>query len=163
MTAAAAGHHAVHSSNCFHPPPVPLLQTSDGLKAPDIGKDNEAKFTSIFLTTSDTPSVLPRSAATFKILPYDTYCPSVQQLLSRRICRKCGLYHASLTNLKEHLRACGVDDNIQRIRPVRIAARRQRELMAIIAFDDAEDAEWLDEDLVDLSRLHFAARQNYCF
>ena len=74
-------------------------------------------------------------------------------LLLRRLCKKCDLYHASLkfTNLKDRLRACGVDDSIPPFRPVRIADRRQRELMAIIAFNELEDAKWLDEDLDDLS------------
>lgn len=40
---------------------------------------------------------------------------------------------------------------VQPVRPVRIAARRQRELMAIIAFDVMEDAEWLNDDFVDLT------------
>ena len=49
-----------------------------------------------------------------------------------------------------HQRLCGVQDIVTRIRPTRIAARRQRELMAIIAVSEAEDAEWLDEEDVDL-------------
>jgi hypothetical protein len=39
----------------FLPPPVPLLQTSDGLKAPEIGKYAEAKFASVFLTNTVIP------------------------------------------------------------------------------------------------------------
>ena len=37
-------------------------------------------------------------------------------------------------------------------RPIRVAARRQRELMAIIAFEEnhLEHADWIDEDLLDL-------------
>jgi len=38
---------------------------------------------------------------------------------------------------------------VQLIRPVRIAARRQRELMAVIAFNEFEDVKWLDDELVD--------------
>ena len=38
---------------------------------------------------------------------------------------------------------------MQLIRPVRIAARRQRELMAVIAFNEFEDVKWLDDELVD--------------
>ena len=58
------------------------------------------------------------------------------------------LFFVCLTYLSD---ACGVDDKILPVRPVRIAVRRQRELMAIIAFNETEDAEWLEEDLVDLS------------
>ena len=42
------------------------------------------------------------------------------------------------------------------ILPLRIAARRQRELMAVIARREnahSEDVEWLDEDEVDLSAI----------
>jgi hypothetical protein len=39
----------------------------------------------------------------------------------------------------------------QRIRPMRVAAKRQRELMAIIAHGEMLSAEWLDEENVDLS------------
>ena len=45
---------------------------------------------------------------------------------------------------------------IKPIRPLRIAARRQRELMAVIARREnahLEDVEWLDEDEVDLSAI----------
>ena len=35
------------------------------------------------------------------------------------------------------------------VRPVEIAARRQRELMAVIAFNEFEDVKWLDDELVD--------------
>ena len=47
------------------------------------------------------------------------------------------------------MRACGVEEITQPDLPVRIAARRQRELMAIITYNDHEDAEWLDDDFVD--------------
>jgi len=41
----------------------------------------------------------------------------------------------------------------QRIRPLRVAARRQRELMVVIAQRElnSEYAEWVDENLVDLT------------
>ena len=40
----------------------------------------------------------------------------------------------------------------KRDRPIRVAARRQRELMAIIAYEEyrLEQADWIDEDLLDL-------------
>ena len=41
------------------------------------------------------------------------------------------------------------------IRPVRIAARMQRELMAVIALRESEDIEWVhkDEDLLDIKEI----------
>ena len=48
-----------------------------------------------------------------------------------------------------------VEPIVRQVRPVRIAARRQRELMAIIARKenetDIEVAEWIDESLLDLN------------
>ena len=44
---------------------------------------------------------------------------------------------------------------VPKLRRVRVAARRQRELMAIIAAGEFEDAEWVDEDLVDLTGLGY--------
>ena len=40
-------------------------------------------------------------------------------------------------------------NDIPKIRPIRVAARRQNELMTIIASGEMEDVEWLDEDQVD--------------
>jgi len=135
----------------FLPPPVPLIQTADGLRAPDIGCC-EGRFPSVFLQRNLDQTLLPRTATAFKILPYDAFCPSQQTMLARRVCKKCGLYHASLASLKVHQQNCGIQAELEpRIRPIRVAARRQRELMAIIAFGENEDVEWLDDDLVDTS------------
>ena len=40
----------------------------------------------------------------------------------------------------------------KRDRPIRVAARRQREFMAIIAYEEnrLKQADWIDEDLLDL-------------
>lgn len=137
----------------FLPPPLPLMQTVNGLRAAELGRAADGKFVSLFLTQTLDATVLPRSASTFKVLPYDAYCPSIQATINRRICKKCGLYHASLTSLKAHQCLCGIQEIVPRIRPSRIAARRQRELMAIIAHNEDEDAEWLDEDDVDTEGL----------
>ena len=46
---------------------------------------------------------------------------------------------------------------IVRIRPLRVAARRQRELMAIIVQQEAECAEWMDEELLNLASVDMPA------
>jgi len=127
------------------------MQTSEGLKAPDMGITQTAIFPSLFIQLATPSSVLPRSVLGFKSVPYDAYCPSLQAVVGRRVCKKCGLYHASIVSLKSHQRVCGVEDAIPtlRVRPVRVAARRQRELMAVIAFQEHEDVEWIDEEFVD--------------
>jgi len=56
-----------------------------------------------------------------------------------------------MTSLKAHTRACGIEQIVPRVRPVRVAARRQMEMMAIIAYEQMEDMEWMDEDCLDLA------------
>jgi len=135
----------------FLPPPIPLVQTCDGLKAPDAVNVNDAKFASVFLTQCVNKAVLPRSLVSYKSVPFDAYCSSVHPVLQRRTCSKCGLYHASLTSLKAHLRICGTEQIVPRIRPVRVAARRQREMMAVIAYNNMEDVEWIEDEFLDVS------------
>ena len=121
------------------------------MRACVVGEAVSASFTSVFLTQSLNLTVHPRCLSAYRNLPYDAYCQSVQSVLLRRTCNKCGLYHASLSSLKAHTRYCGVQQVIRRVRPVRVAARRQRELMAVIAYESAEDVEWFDEDDLDMT------------
>ena len=108
--------------------------------------------------------ILPTAKNCFKVPPYDLYCPSVESCLTDRVCKVCNMYFASQVMLKKHLgvhaaiRADAVETMAaaaapQRIRPLRVAARRQRELMVLIAQRElnSEYAEWVDENLVDLT------------
>ena len=93
-------------------------------------------------------------------VPYDVCCPSIRELLASRTCSRCGNYFASAKNLKLHKKACSaahsalnVDSNgsflLQRRenRPVRLAARRQRERMIVWTSRlNDEHIEWVDED-----------------
>ena len=146
----------------FIPPPIPICQTNEGLKAPEVSDINSHRFPSLFFNQSvKVENILPRSAKAFKILPYDIYCPSIQLLMFERICKICHLYVASQAMLKKHVqqhqRCMPGPSQIlhapqqQIIRPMRVAAKRQRELMAIIAYGEMFSAEWLDEENVDLS------------
>lgn len=133
----------------FLPPPIPLIQNSDGLATPNLNSGSIANYPSLFASLNvKFDSILPVAALKYKILPYDLYCPSVQSVLSDRICNKCHLYFASATLLKEHKAVHSLKENqMAKIRPVRIAAKRQREVMAIISnMDKVEDCEWIDED-----------------
>ena len=51
---------------------------------------------------------------------------------------------------------------IPRVRPLRVAAKRQRELMAIIAHSEngPEDAEWIDEDLLDVQGMEIPSSES---
>lgn len=85
----------------FLPPPLPLLQTTNGLTCPNFpisDPENQSySFPSVFLNLSmNHQALLPKSAKIFKEIPYDLYCPSVQNQMEKRICKKCNLYHSSI-------------------------------------------------------------------
>lgn len=91
-------------------------------------------------------------------IPYDLCCPSLQAKLLSRMCTKCKVYHATVRALKSHEKHCVSANrtaNILRpkVLPTRIAARRQRELMCVIAEGDDEqqdEFEWMDSEDVDV-------------
>ena len=130
----------------FLPPPIPVAQTTEGLKAPDKHEDScSYKFPSMFVSQILKPDdILPTAKNCFKIPPYDLYCTSVESCLTDRVCKVCNMYFASKVMLTKHLgvhaaiRADAVQTMAaaaapQRIRPLRVSARRQRELMVVIA------------------------------
>ena len=120
----------------FLPPPIPVCQTTGGLKAPDASESDLHRFPSLFFNQSlKLDNMLPRSAKAFKILPYDLYCPSIQSSLVARICKICHLYVASQVMLKKNVQLHRKRDlgpgqlahappQPQRIRPVQMAAKR---------------------------------------
>ncbi|GBM33287.1 hypothetical protein AVEN_101623-1 [Araneus ventricosus] len=97
--------------------------------------------------------------SSYKVLPNDLYCPSLQSVLPARVCKCCGLYSASNVMLKKHI--IGVhkttgkcQPEVGRVRPLGIAARRQQELVAVITFTETvEFADWVDEDVIDIRGL----------
>ncbi|KAL1381516.1 hypothetical protein pipiens_013407 [Culex pipiens pipiens] len=132
----------------FLPPPIPLIHSSDGLKA--AGKDDHQHFPSLFVAISlDVSKILPKSYLGFKKIPYDLFCPSQTNLVNDRICTTCGLYHASLVMLKEHKKEHKVTAATKKIRPKRVVTRRRNELL--VATADGGDLDWLDSDTVDLT------------
>ena len=54
--------------------------------------DSGAKFMNLF----------QNQAFSSQNIPYDTYCPSISQIVSSRVCVDCNLYCASLEMLKIH-------------------------------------------------------------
>ena len=86
-----------------------------------------------------------------------TYGTSVQSLLCCRVYRKCGLYHASLSSLTASERLCCRGEQTARetcqnsCQETERKREREREremmMMAVIAYNNNEDAEWLDDDL----------------
>lgn len=136
----------------FLPSPIPLHQSDTGIIA---SSKEPFQFCSLFASYSiSINSILPSSDLTFNIQPYDIFCPSVQTVIKERICQKCGLYFSSIIMLKEHKLIHKQLIETSKIRPKRIAAKRQRELMAIICNNlNDEDCEWLDEDHINTEGL----------
>ena len=143
----------------FLPSPSPLEQTAEGLKSPDrSGSLDKKKFSSLFVALSiNWTELLPISTRSLKQLPYDFHCPSVQCVLLKQIYKVCGLYFASKVLLKQHVTIHNQtkEPPTRPVRPIRLAAKRQRELMVIIAneMDGPEQAEWIDEEEIDLESL----------
>ena len=144
----------------FLQPPLPLVQTSDGLKCSL--DDCHVSYPSLFVNMALDKSVLPsRALKKFpKGLPYEFACPTVQNILPKRICSKCGKYFASLKSLKSHAASCSSGSRdatsvVSRdlVRPQRLAAKRQRELMCVLRYMETEELEWHDENEVDTSGL----------
>ncbi|XP_042896686.1 uncharacterized protein [Parasteatoda tepidariorum] len=145
--------------NRFLSAPVPIAQTDDGL---DINQPR-GTFPSLFLSQTLEPIV--KAAVKQKIglnsiteIPYDAACPSVEGDIKRKICPTCGIYFASLTCLKDHKKICKSPLQINKVRPVRVAARREKELLVILRNQESEDhAEWIEDDLVDEENLNFSS------
>lgn len=132
----------------FFPPPIRVSNRFGGL-AVNKQTDTHGHFASLFVRrTLDTE---PTEAT----LPYDYFCPSVMQQLDNRICKKCNLYHASKKSMMNHAKSVHsvktLSTEKRSVRPVRIAARRARELMCIISDTEtkSEDAEWISEGEID--------------
>ena len=78
--------------------PLPVAQTINGIKPPERNNQSNSHYLGLFRRLSmdgQLNSLLPQSARVFHIVPYDLYCPSVQEDLQGRICQACGLYFAS--------------------------------------------------------------------
>lgn len=121
----------------FLPAPVPV---SEGLHF-----NRGGTFLPLFvsLLTQDQVKQMQPTLKELKELPYDTFLPSIEEdTLKKYICRKCSIYHSTLKSLKEHSLICGDTIDAPKIRPLRIAARRQNELMVCLTNDELE---WVDE------------------
>ena len=104
-----------------------------------------------------------------KGIPYDYSCPAVQNIMERRLYSKCGLYLASVKEVslheQMHKRQKTTPSDIPyeppskqstetvqtpRLRPQRVAARRQKELLCAFQF---QEFEWMELDDVDTEGL----------
>lgn len=128
----------------FMPPPIALEQNDSGVVAARKAFEENGHFASLFMRFS-LNDIVPDDLKVFGKVPYDLYCPSVTKMIKSRVCSTCGKYFASMVMLKEHTKHLHGKVTIPpKIRPKRIAARRANELLAIVARDGVEEAEWID-------------------
>lgn len=131
----------------FLPPPVPIVSNGHNL---DIDF-NKGKFFNLSWSQILMNSVKDKFPQYSK-LPYDVACPSLQNIIPKRLCKKCGLYIASLSKLKDHQKACCKAVAVTKVRPEIICAKRNREMLAAIMYAENElEYEWIDEECLDLN------------
>ena len=120
-----------------------------------MGKDDkDATYLSLYQNISLQNALKPvQTTKKFpKGIPYDYSCSSVdQEMIKRRMCSHCGLYSSSLKVKSLHETSCRVtegriENTIERVRPLQLAARWQRELLCVMAF---QEMEWASMDEVD--------------
>lgn len=158
--------------NRFLPPPIPLVQSERGLVCPDYptptSDTRDYKFPSLFVNLALSSEILPMNAKSFKKNPYDLYCPSVQKILSRRIYNKCSTYSSSIVRSMIHQRTVcekkvdekkvdGKKVDFPKLRPVRTAAKRAREVLAVMIQN--EELEWVDEDYIEFDSSQLEMKQ----
>lgn len=124
--------------------PIRIKQTDDGLKAVSPSLFDSGSYVSLFLQNSiNIAKMLPKSLPTYKELPYDLYCPSVQKVLQSRICKTCGIYFASQVMLNQHNQIHKTGHGGKKTRGNRNIpiAKRGKEMLII----EDQEARWTDE------------------
>ena len=101
-----------------------------------------------------------------KGIPYDYSCPSMDQdMIKRRMCSHCGLYFSSL-NAKSLRGACCrviegcIENTTECVRPLRVAARPQKELLCAMAFQEMQWALINDVDAEDFDLSNITDDEN---
>lgn len=141
----------------FLPNPVPAKHIGQGSVACDADSHN---FLPLFVNLQLNSVIQEEKMGDFIVPPYDLHCPSVQPSITKRCCAVCGIYHASIKSAISHTKEChprtaaaivSAPPTEDRRRPVRVAARRQREMMVILRDHlNGEAAEWLDAEDIDI-------------
>jgi hypothetical protein len=116
----------------FIPAPLAVINNNGLAVASD---DINCKFLSLFqrMALNLDPCGWQKG---FKTAPYDICCPTVKGLVPGRTCTICDVYFPSQAMVSLHKKVVHprIKVNVApRTRPLRVAAQRQREMMAIIA------------------------------
>ncbi|XP_023240195.1 uncharacterized protein LOC111638679 [Centruroides sculpturatus] len=121
--------------------------------------DEDARFMHLFQRLNLESFVLSQTGNQNN-LPYDYFCPTIQSQIKERTCFTCHMYFASKKKISEHKKLTNHKVCFSKMKPVRIEARRKKELLCVITDDCtlAEDAEWMCED--DVERTEFLELKN---
>ncbi len=96
------------------PPLIPITHSDSGIEALDLNHNIEkVKFPSlservVFEKKLVNLQVREKFGRT---VPYDVYLPTVKDKIEKRICKKCGKYHASIKSLGVHNKVCKKSKN----------------------------------------------------
>lgn len=128
-------------------PPYPLNQTKNGPVIPDFSEKN-MKFAPLLLRMSLNKKP---SHNKFSQIPYDMYCPSVQESINDRTCSVCHVYFSSKKGMKNHKKNLhGKSQSKEgKIRPLRVLRKRRGEVLCRLS--ETGEREWFDEDDVEIS------------
>ena len=91
------------------PPLIPIKKTEVGVVAIEkSGATEKVEFLPISQRVMFGDTLVPQSEAEKYpgSVPYDLYLPSVQDKLLKRVCKKCGKYHATQKSLTVHRKVC---------------------------------------------------------
>jgi hypothetical protein len=143
----------------FLPNPAPAKHTGEGIVTSDA---DAPAFLPLFINLQLNSMIQQEKTRDFIVPPYDLHCPSVEPYLRKRCCSVCGIYHASIKSATSHTNEChkAAPNMIpppveEHGRPVRVAARRQREMMVILRDHlNGEVAEWIDAEYIDTGAEH---------
>ena len=84
--------------------PVTFRQSGQGPEVPSV---DDARPTDRFLglwKRNIVDQLVPNSK--YSALPYDSYCPSVEMQVTKRVCKKCDIYYPSIATLNRHCKVC---------------------------------------------------------
>ena len=125
--------------------------------------DSDAHYISLYQNIVMSSNLIPHKLAKLYPveIPYDLNNPVLKNdELKRRMCKNCDLYFGSIKSASVHQKEC-FDENISdtaqpiqqivpRVRPTRIAAQRQGELLCALAYQELEWHAFEDVDTTDL-------------
>ena len=130
-------------------PPLPVVYSSTGI---EWAKDNkEASYLLLFQNIALNGSLLPKHTNTKfpKAVPYDCSYPSAKDTSTNHVCMYCRLYFGRIRSKQNRssycrtMELCAAGDEqhgrTRKVRPKRVAARRQKELVCAMA---SQELEW---------------------